>query len=75
MRMNISGEVNDTTHIFIPTSSSKENAQADFIVFKQYGKEAEADEEDEGTRINIELDLTATNQAQIDVILDELTVM
>ncbi|MEX6686553.1 translocation/assembly module TamB domain-containing protein [Danxiaibacter flavus] len=72
MQMGITGEVNDTTHIYILTTTSKESAEADFIVFKQYGTEQKLIAK-ENTRLNIDLDLTANNKAQIDVILDELT--
>jgi len=70
MRMSIIGEVNDTTHIYIPTNNSRESSEADFIRFKQYGKEIKPQT---NSRLNIDLDLTANNKAQIDVILDELT--
>lgn len=70
MRMSIIGEVNDTTHIYIPTNNSRESSEVDFIRFKQYGKEIKAQS---SSRLNIDLDLTANNKAQIDVILDELT--
>lgn len=73
MRMNITAAVNDTTHIFIPTNESRENADADFIVFKKYGKEIEAPPLVSDTKLTIDLDLTATNQAEVDVILDALT--
>lgn len=70
MRMSITGEVNDTTHIYIPTNNNRESSDADFIRFKQYGKELKPQLT---SRLNIDLDLTANNKAQIDVILDELT--
>lgn len=72
MYLNIVGEVNDTTHIFIPTYGNSQTTTADFIVFKQYGTEMQTPEEEQ-TNLNIDLDITATNQAQVDVILDELT--
>ena len=75
MQMTITGITNDTTHIFIPTTNSKESSDADFITYKHYGTEMKkvvvSDNDD--TKLNIDLDLTATNIAQIDVILDELT--
>ena len=73
MRMGIIGEVNDTTHMSIVTSGSKESAEADFIVFKKYGTELVKDKNESGSKLTIDLDLTANNKAQIDVILDELT--
>ena len=72
LHLNVVGEVNDTTHIFIPTYTNSQSTSADFIVFKQYGIEMKTPEE-ERTNLSIDLDLTATNQAQVDVILDELT--
>jgi hypothetical protein len=76
MQMSITAESNDTSHIFIPTTTSKESADADFIVFKQYGtemKQLKKTDDDDDTKLNIDLDLTATDKTQIDVILDELT--
>lgn len=72
MRMSITGEVNDTTHIYIPTSNDKENATADFIVFKQYGEKITAPVIASDSKLTVDLDLTANNKAQIDVILDPL---
>ncbi len=72
MHMSITGAVNDTTHIFIPTSNEQESTVADFIVFKQYGEKVEAPVIASDTKLTIDLDLTANNQAQIDVILDPL---
>jgi len=73
MRMGIIGEVNDTTHMSIVTSGSKESTEADFIVFKKYGTELVKDKNEGSSKLTIDLDLTANNKAQIDVILDELT--
>ncbi len=72
MQMYISGEVNDTTRIFITTTNSRESSEADFIRFKQYGKELVA-VKTASSKLNIDLDLTANNKAEINVILDELT--
>lgn len=71
MQMNITGEMNDTSHIFIPTSNSRESAEADFIVFKQPGKEVRATAAS-STNLTVDLDITATNKAEIDVILDPI---
>lgn len=73
IHMVINGEVNDTSHIFIPTSSSKGSTEADFIVFKQYGDSIKKDEPKKPSSLTIDLDVSANNNAQIDVILDELT--
>ena len=73
MRMSVIGEVNDTTHIYIPSTTTRENSEADFIVFKKYGKEIEEIKPESNSKFNIDLDLTANNHAQIDLILDPLT--
>ena len=73
MLMSIVGEVADTSHIFIPTTTSRESADADFIVFKQYGTALEDEKPESETKLSVDFDLTANNKAQIDVILDELT--
>ena len=72
MKLNIVGAVNDTTHIYIPTDNSSRATVADFIVFKQHGTEVPVTPE-VASNLSIDLDLTANNQAQIDVILDALT--
>lgn len=72
MKMYIKGEVTDTSNIYIATSTSKESADADFIVFKKYGIDPD-DNDKEKSKLSIDLDLTANNLANIDVILDELT--
>ncbi len=73
MKMNITGSVNDTTHIYIPTDNSSKSSEADFVVFKQYGTLQQTNEAGEQSNLSIDLDLTANNQAQIDVILDPVT--
>lgn len=72
-RMSIIAESNDSSHIYIPNSVSKESGVADFIVFKQYGTEMEKPESNSNFNLTVDLDITATNQVMIDVILDELT--
>ncbi len=72
-KMVIVGEANDTSHIFIPNSTNKQSGEADFIVFKQFGTEMESDKKKSGFNLSVDLDLTATNKVDIDVILDELT--
>jgi len=67
MQLNILGETNDTTHIYIPPSVTRENSEADFIVFKKYGKEITEEKSESDVKLNINLDLTANENAQIDV--------
>ncbi len=72
-KMKIIGEANDSSHIFIPNSLSKESGEADFIVFKKYGEEMQKESRKDGFDLTVDLDVTANNKVQIDVILDDLT--
>jgi hypothetical protein len=77
MRMNISGEPSavDSSHIFIPTSSSsQEYGKIDYIDFIQYG--AKMEDEYKGkkeTSFLVNMNLKANPACKIDVILDEAT--
>ncbi len=73
MHMNITGSVNDTSHIFIPTSGSKTGGPAAYMVFRQYGEEMQVIKPESGSVLTIDCDITANNLATIDVILDPLT--
>lgn len=72
-KMSIAATANDTSHIFIPTTDSKVSADADFIVFKQIGEEMNAEKKQSTFNLSVDLDLTATEIVDIDVILDELS--
>jgi hypothetical protein len=72
-QMYIEAVSNDSSHIYIPNSVSKETGAADFIVFKQYGTEMAKENNNSNFNLTVNLNLTATNQVNIDVILDELT--
>jgi hypothetical protein len=72
-KMSIVAEANDSSHIYIPNTDSKESAVADFIVFKQYGTEMEVASTKSNFNLSVDLDITANNKVMIDVILDELT--
>jgi hypothetical protein len=72
IQMSIVGEANDTSHLFIPTGDTRQSAEADFIVFKQYGKEMKPITK-ASTNLSVDLDIAATNKADIDVILDPIT--
>jgi hypothetical protein len=73
MRMSISGEPADISTFFIQTSTSTKSADADFIIFKQYGEKIITDTGQSITNLNIDLDLVANNKITVSVILDELT--
>lgn len=72
-KMTIVAESNDSSHIVIPNSISKESGSADFIVFKEYGTEMEALKEKSNFNLLVDLDIIANNKVAIDVIMDDLT--
>ncbi len=72
-KMTIVAESNDSSHIYIPSSVSKQSGEADFIVFKQYGTELANDAKKSSFDLTVDLDVTVDNKVDIDVILDELT--
>ena len=72
-RLTIIAESNDSSHIYIPNSVSKESGAADFIVFRQYGTEMAKVKKNSNFNLNVDLTVTATNKVAIDVILDELS--
>jgi hypothetical protein len=71
--MSVNGEPADVSHFYIQTSTSKKSADADYIIFKKYGKQMEPEEAATTTNLNIDLDITANNKVTVSVILDELT--
>jgi hypothetical protein len=73
MHMSIAAEPVDSSHIYIPTTTARESADADFIVFKQYGTEMKAQALASESNVVVDLDLTANPLAKIDVILDPVT--
>lgn len=74
MHMNIQGEPVDSSSIYLPTSSaSRESNDADFIVWKVYGKEMQPVPRAKETNLTVTLDITANNYVNAYVILDELT--
>ncbi|MBC7650664.1 MAG: translocation/assembly module TamB domain-containing protein, partial [Deinococcales bacterium] len=72
-KMTIVAEANDSSHIYIPSSVSRQSGEADFIVFKQYGTEFSSEAKKSNFDLTVDLDITANNKVDIDVILDELT--
>ncbi len=73
MRMRISGTPTDSSRIFIKLDDSRESDEADFIVFKQYGREIESLIDSNTNNLTIDIDLNANPLAEINVILDALT--
>lgn len=73
MVMNITGEPTDSSDLYINTRSGKQSDQADFIVWKVYGREMETVRPFEESNLTINLDVTANNYANMYVIIDDLT--
>ena len=73
IKMTINADINDSSHIYLPNTSSKESGKSEFIVFKKYGKTAIKSADVPSYNLVVDLEVTANNKTQIDVILDELT--
>ena len=74
MQMYIKGEPTDSSNIYLPPSISRENGEADFIVWRTYGKEMKAQAPDKkSTNLLVTLDMNANNYANVYMILDPLT--
>ncbi len=72
-KITLVAESTDSSRISILNAVSKENASADFIEYKKYGTEIKTDKKTSDFNLLVDLDLTANNKAQIDVILDEVS--
>ncbi|MBX3253578.1 MAG: translocation/assembly module TamB domain-containing protein [Chitinophagaceae bacterium] len=74
MRMSITGETVDSSSIYITSASSKESSNADYIIWKQYGKEMNYDSIGKAaSELNVDLNLTANNYTRMYMVLDEIT--
>jgi len=73
MQMYIKGEPTDSSTIYLPTATSRESADADFIVWKVYGKEMSKNIAQGNNNFTVTLDVTANNYANVYVIIDPLT--
>jgi hypothetical protein len=73
MRMDIEAEPADSSSLYIDSKSGRENNQADFVVWKVYGREMENYQMDNESNLTVNLDVTANNYANMYVIIDELT--
>ncbi len=67
--MKLSAETTDSSHISITSTASRESGEADYIIFKKYGREQTIPINSENN-LYVEVDLKANNKTQIDVILD-----
>jgi len=73
MQMDIEGEPVDTSSLWLPSSTGRESADADFIVWKVYGKEMAPARSSTENNLHVRLDITANDYATVYVVLDELT--
>jgi hypothetical protein len=75
MRVSLQGEVTDSSRIVVlTTSTSKERAEVDYIVWKEYGREMDLGNlSTPSGNLGIELDLKANALLRVDVVLDELS--
>ncbi|MDR3713027.1 MAG: translocation/assembly module TamB domain-containing protein [Puia sp.] len=74
MLMNIKGEPTDSSSIYLPPSVNRESGEADFIVWKVYGKEMKGTGfERKGSNLTASLTINANNYANVYVIVDPLT--
>lgn len=73
MQMNIDAAPADSSSLIINTKSGKESGQADFIVWKLYGREMQAERPENANNLTVNLNVTANNYANMYVILDEVT--
>ena len=73
IKMLINVDVNDSAHIYLPNSTSKESGKSEFIVFKKYGKTAIKNADIPAYNLVVDLEVTANNKTKIDLIMDELT--
>jgi len=73
MLMEIKGEPTDSSNLFLPLNTSRESADADFLVWKVYGKEMQPQYDHKATNLTVKLDITANNYANVYVIVDPLT--
>ncbi len=74
MRMNITGQPTDSSHIYLPTGETAETGTLDYIEFTKFGREMKADLANrENSSIKVDMEITANPFAKIDVILDETT--
>ena len=73
MHLDVRGEPADSSKLYIRSTTGRESGQADFIVWKQYGREMKVVRSAEASNLKVSLDVMANNFANTYVILDELT--
>ncbi len=73
MQMNVDAEPADSSSLVINTKSSKQSGQADFVVWKVYGREMQVQKPYSENNLTVNLNITANNYANMYVIMDEVT--
>ena len=73
MIMNIKAEPADSSDLYIRSGASRESGQADFVVWKTYGREMEIIKSDKESKLTVLLDASANRLVKMNVIIDELT--
>lgn len=73
MKMSIAAQPTDSSEVFIRSSNSRQNADADFIVWKQYGTALLANKAIDKNNLTIDLDIKVNNLTSINMVLDEVT--
>jgi hypothetical protein len=74
LEMYIKGEPTDSSNIYLPTTTSRESTEADFIVWKIYGKEMKPQNASSSeNNFTVTLDVNANNYANVYLIIDPLT--
>ncbi|MGZ4035756.1 MAG: translocation/assembly module TamB domain-containing protein, partial [Bacteroidia bacterium] len=74
MKMSITGQPTDSSHIYLPTGETAETGSLDYIEFTKFGREMKADLiSRKSSNIKVDMAITANPYAKIDVILDETT--
>ncbi|MES2648418.1 MAG: translocation/assembly module TamB domain-containing protein [Bacteroidota bacterium] len=73
MNIRMSATPTDSSHIYISNKTTRETGNADFVVFKTYGTEMQAQVDPEKTNFHMDIDLNANPLCKVDVILDEVT--
>ncbi len=74
MRMVITGEPVDSSNIYIRSTSSKESGSANYIIWKEYGREMNVDSLGSlSSQLNIDMNLTANGYTRMFMVLDEVT--
>ena len=74
IKMAVSGAPVDSSTInILTTTSTKQSAEVDYIVWKTYGKEIAQKVSESNTNLIIDLDISATPLLKLNVVLDEVT--